>query len=178
MKSQLNCIVVSLAISLIASLATESADAGKALIGKQSPWFKLDRMTRGTVSRDDLRGHPAVLVVGRSRKSALPCREWVIGLSKRHNHSVSVFQVVIALKPWFLPRFLVRRELKKVTPPAYYHQVLIEWRDGFAKLFDIPEDDTPTVLLLDKSNVMRMMHRGPMTKAAWEKIEAQIGQLL
>lgn len=160
--------VIALTLGPLVLVGSSAAVAGKGAVGEVAPRFRLETVTGRTVSSKNIQGKPTVIVVGRSRKSAPPCKEWVLSVG---NMGVDVYQVVVALKPWFLPRFLVLSEIKDFVPAAYHKRVLVEWRDGFAKAYGVPNDDTPTVLVLDSNNVVRYRHRGRRTTRAMEQLK-------
>lgn len=160
--------VVQTALFVIALTSSSVAVAGKGAVGEVAPRFRLETVTGKTISSKTIQGKPTVIVVGRSRKSAPPCKDWVLSVA---NMGVDVYQVVVALKPWFLPRFLVLNEIKDFVPTTYHHRVLVEWRDGFARAYGVPKDDTPTVIVLDSNNVVRFRHRGRLTQRAMEQVK-------
>ena len=125
-------------------------------------------MTGQTYGRGSMRGRRFVLVVGRTRRSAPPCKKWVIALAKAN---ATVFQVIVADKPWYLPRGLVLREIRKFTPAAYYANVLVEWYRGFAKSWQIPKDNAPHVIVIDERSRVLARLRGKLTDARLKKVQ-------
>lgn len=143
-----------------------TAHATTADVGQISPRFGLAKLKGGSVKRANLRGKTTVLIVGRSPKSAPPCKQWVDSVA---SEGVDVFQVIVTQKPWYLPEFVVRKKIKGLVPRQYHRQILIDWGDGFARAFDIPKDDVPTVLVFDANAVLRLKYRGYHTVATWKR---------
>lgn len=143
-----------------------SAHAATTDVGRIAPRFGLAKLKGGGVRRAHLRGKTTVLVVGRSTKSALPCKKWVDAVA---GEGVDVFQVIVTQKPWYLPSFLVRKKISSLVPRQYHNQILIDWGDGFARAFDIPKDDVPTVLVFDANAVLRFKYRGTRSNATWQR---------
>ena len=162
------------AVSLLGWPAATLA-APPATVGQVAPWFALQTITGRRVTRDSLRGRVAVLVVGRTYASAPPCKKWVIALSRETR--AAVYQVIVADKPWYIPRGAVMSKIKGFTPPAYHDQVLIEWRAVFADRYRIPEAAEPHVLVIDRRSNIRARLRSEPTGKRLAQIEALVRRL-
>jgi len=138
-----------------------SSARGEPRIGQVAPWFDLETLAGGRVSRRALAGQAVVLVVGRTQKAAPPCKEWVLTLGRRVG--APVYQVIVIDKPWYLPRGAVLSKIKGFTGGTQSHRVLLEWYAVFAEAYGIPRDDDPRVVVIDGAGVIRQVLRGALT---------------
>ncbi len=145
--------------------------------GDLAPAFQLEPLNGGAFSSQQLRGKPAILVVGRSRKAAPPCRDWVLGMLARHRLKLPVYQVIVVDKSWYLPRTLVLRMVKEFVPDNLRGRALLEWKTTFADLFGIPKGDEPTLLVLGADSVIRWRHQGPPTASGYQRLAEVLAAL-
>lgn len=137
-----------------------SLEAGAEVgVGQPAPWFDLEAMAGGRVSRRTITGKTAVLIVGRTQAAAPPCKEWFNALKSR---APAVYQVIVIDKPWYLPRGAVLSKIKGFVGDTDHDRVLLEWYKVFANAYGIPRDDDPRVLVLDRSGVVRLALRGKL----------------
>ena len=140
-----------------------------------APWFRLNTLDGGAITSTQLRGKVTVFVIGRTRPSAPPCREWSHALFKQFERTrVEVFQVVVADKPWYLPRRAVISQIRKFAPAGTHHRVLLEWYTFFADQFDVVRDDLPTIIVIDKQGVIRYRTKGHLKPPALAQVESVI----
>ena len=167
----------------IALLWPAVAAAGGAVVGKPSPIFRLKTFHGKEVTTYSLRGKAAVLVVGRSRKSAPRCKVWMLKVFKTYgDKKIHLYQVIVLDNPWYLPETLVRGKVKDFIPKGHLHRVLLEWKLAFARIFGIPKHDLPTIFVLDKKGVVRWRYKGKLSKGklgkgAWGKLQKVMGQV-
>jgi hypothetical protein len=140
-----------------------------------APWFRLKTITGQVVTPRTLRGRPAVLVVGLTYASAPPCKKWVIELT-RHTRA-QVYQVIVADKPWYIPRFVVMRRIKSFTPPRYHHRVMVEWQRTFADRYQVPESDEPTLFVVDGRGRVQLRLSGRPDKAKLARVQRLVARL-
>lgn len=145
-------------------------------VGQKAPPFSLETLPGKKVQLAKLRGQKVVLVVGRTQKSAPPCREWMKALIARYPHHKGLLQVVVVDKSWFIPKWLVRKKIKKFVGKQRHDQVLIEWKLGFAKRYGVAKNDIPTVILIDKDGVIRWRFHGRFSKASLAKLAAKVDE--
>lgn len=155
-------------------LCWSSASARGPQVGAPAPLFELETLKGRKVHTRSLKGRPTVMVVARTRAAAEACKGWVDAVREHLAPRVAYFQVIVALKPWYLPEFAVRGKVEQLVPAEYHPQVLIEWRDRFARQFDIPKDRKPTVLVLDSQGILRWKHRGALTPDALARLRAAL----
>jgi hypothetical protein len=162
--------------AILASLAFISVEArgAKVPLGTTAPAFRLEALDGKRIDLATLSGKSAVLVVARSRAAAKRCKKWVLSVDRRLGRKVSVYQVIVAQKPWYLPNFVVRSKIESLIPRQYHRHVLIEWREHFAKQFGIPKDRTPTVLMIGPKGKLRWQYRGSLSERAWDELEAAL----
>ena len=158
------------------ALAWPAPAEARALVGRPAPVFRLKTFKGKVVSSFDLRGRPAVLVVGRSKKAAPPCKDWMLRVHKHHfkqpgARKIHLYQVIVLDNPWYLPRPLVRSKVKGFVPKQHLHRVLLEWKLGFARIYGIPKHDLPTIFVLDEKGVVRWRHKGKLSKGAWARLQ-------
>ena len=150
----------------------------KATVGKAAPWFKLKNLTGTyTWTHRNVRGKPTLLVVGRSRRAAPPCKKWMLELLKRHGKQARVFQVIVIKKAWYHPRNLVLKEIRGFVPDAHHDKTLLEWYTVFSDVWGIPKVDDPFIYLLDGDGVIRHHHRGAASKAALRRVAGALARL-
>jgi hypothetical protein len=164
-------------VCLAATLSLPGLAAGRAAVGRQAPWFRLERLKGKTVTSRQLLGRPAVLVVGRTQKAAPPCKEWALALIKRYGKKVPVFQVIVVAKPWYMPRSLVLRKVKGFSPREHHDRVLLEWYQVFAKAYGVAKHDLPVVLVQDRKGVIRLRYKGRMTTEALSRVTELVAGL-
>ncbi len=159
-----------LAVLLICS--SVAADSGKAKLGRPASWFKLKNLTdTATFTHRSIRGRPTILVVGRTKRAAPPCKKWMLALIKRYRkEGPKVLQVIVIKKPWYLPRALILKQVRGFIPARHHDKVLLEWFTVFSDVWGIPKVDDPFIYLLDKKGVIRFMHRGAADKAALQQL--------
>lgn len=160
----------------IAFCRPESAMA-QARVGHKAPWFKLQSFTGQTFTNRSILGRPAVLVAGRTRESAPPCKEWMLALLKHGEKRLQILQVIVSDTPWYLPRSLVRKMIKDFTPKGQLHRVLVEWYTVFADVWGIPENDLPTVFVLDGQGIVRWRYMGKISRATLGQARAALKKL-
>lgn len=153
------------------AVALQQPAEARARVGKPAPWFELERLSGKSFTRGQLRGRPAVLVVGRTQAAAPPCKKWVLEIIRRHGSSLPVYQVIVVDKSWFVPRSLVLGKVRDFAPRHLHHRVLLEWYTVFADRYGIAKHDDPVVLVLDPSGVVRWRHRGVLTAAAAKRLD-------
>jgi len=153
---------------------TLPARGAGALSGRRAPWFRLKSITGKTVTNKTIRGRPAIIVVGRSFKSAPPCKKWILELAKLYGAKAAVHQVIVADKPWYIPRSAVLKKIRNFTPPAHRHRVLVEWYKVFAKVWNVPQHDHPTIFVIDAKGVVRLRMRGKMTTASLRRVHRAV----
>ena len=125
-----------------------------------------------------LRGKATVLVVGRSKKSAPPCKDWMLKVFKKHgDKKINLYQVIVLDNPWYLPRALVRGKVKDFVPKGHLVRVLLEWKLAFARIFGIPKHNLPVIFVLDKKGVVRMRYRGKISKGAFARFQKVLGSV-
>jgi predicted transcriptional regulator len=134
-------------------------------IGKTAPAFQLEDLWGKNFKSNRLNGQLAVLIVGRSRKAAPPCKEWVLGIIKQQGQKLPVYQVIVVDKAWYVPKKLVINSVKDFTPSSQYNRVLLDWGTRFADLFAIAQHDDPVVIIIDPDGVLRFQQRGQLTDA-------------
>lgn len=173
----------SLIVTIVVTAAILSAptvEAKGAKVGGPAPSFRLPALQGSSVTLDKLRGHPIVLIVGRSQKSAPPCKKWMVPLVKRFapgKSRVEVYQVVVIDKSWYVPRSLVLGKLRGFVGAGYRDRFLIEWYTVFSDSYAIPRHDDPTVLLIDDRGVLRWRKRRRYNKARWQDLLERIRRL-
>ena len=159
---------------------------------KPAPYFRLKSFTGKSVDTHQLRGRPAVLVVGRSRKSAPPCKVWMLKIYKQYlapavaaprgkprapRPTIQLYQVIVLDTPWYLPRVLVRSKVKDFIPRGHLHRVLLEWKLAFARIWSIAKHDLPTVFVLDAKGIVRWRHKGKLTPRAHARFQAALARV-
>jgi len=149
----------------------------QARVGHKAPWFKLQSFTGQTFTNRSILGRPAMLVAGRTRESAPPCKDWMLALLKHGGRRLQVLQVIVSDTPWYLPRSLVRKMIKDFTPKGQLHRVLVEWYTVFADVWGIPENDLPTVFVLDAQGIVRWRYMGKLSRINWERARAALKKL-
>jgi len=137
-----------------------------------APWFQLKTIRGRVVTPHTLRGRPAVLVVGLSYRSAPPCKKWVIKLSRRTR--AQVYQVIVADKPWYIPRFVVMRRIRDFTPAPFHDRVMIEWQRAFADRYRVAESDQPTLFVLDAGGRVLLRLSGNPTEANLQRVQRRV----
>lgn len=162
---------VSLILALTLAAAPVRVDA--APIGKAAPGFQLEDLHGRKVTSGSLR-RPTVLVVGGTQKAAPPCKEWALALLKRHGEKLSLYQVIVVDKAWYIPRGAVVSKVKDFVPPALHGRVLLEWYRVFANLYGIPKHDDPVILVIGPDGVLRLQHRAHPSEAGFKLV----GELL
>lgn len=158
------------------------ASAGGAVVGRPAPIFRLKTFNGKEVTTYSLRGTATVLVVGRSRKSAPPCKDWMLKIFKHSfnepgRRKIYLYQVSVLDNPWYLPRSLVRGMVKDFVPKEHLHRVLLEWKIAFARIFGIPKHNLPVIFVLDKKGVVRWRHKGKLSKGAFARLQKILGQV-
>lgn len=166
-------LLIAAALLAAGSLWPDGASA-RAVVGKPAPWFKLKSFTGETVTNKDLRGRPAVLVVGMTRRSAPLCKQWILALHRRHRARIHLYQVIVAMNPWYIPRSLVRKKIAGFVPGAHHHRVLVEWYRVFADAYGVPKQDWPVVFLIDAGGIVRHRHRGKVSRAQLARIASLV----
>jgi hypothetical protein len=157
-------------------LLVPAVASAEAQVGKLAPWFDLPVLSGGRVSRRSLAGKVAVLVVGRTRPSAPPCKEWTTTLIRRPV-AAAVYQVIVADKPWYAPRSAVLNKVRSFVGPQHNDRILLEWYRAFAEAFGIPRDDEPRVYVLDQQSRIRLLVRGTLTSERLEKVNRTVQSL-
>lgn len=151
------------------ALALASPPVAAAPLGKPAPGFQLEDLYGRKVASSSLR-RPTVLVVGGTQKAAPPCKEWAVALLKRHGSSLSLYQVIVVDKAWYIPRGAVIGKVKDFVPPALHHRVLLEWYRVFANLYGIPKHDDPVILVIGPDGVLRLQHRAHPSEAGFRLV--------
>lgn len=169
-----NHIMIPILTGLILIAWQHPADA-RARVGKPAPWFKLEKLSGKSFSRGQLRGRPAVLVVGRTQEAAPLCKKWVLEIIRRQGISLPVYQVIVVDKSWFIPRSFVIDKVKEFTPRRLRHRVLLEWYTVFSDRYGIAKHDDPVVLMLDPGGLVRWRYRGSLTAAAAKRLDRVLG---
>lgn len=157
-----------------ACLLISAGAHGRAVVGKPAPWFKLQSLNGRTFTRQQIKGRPALLVVGRTQRAAPPCKKWVLRVIKRRGASLPVYQVIVVDKAWYIPRGAVIKRIKGFSPRRWHHRVLVEWYTVFADTWGVSKHDEPVLFLLDRRGVVRFRHRGPVTTRALSRLEAAL----
>lgn len=147
-------------------LGLTSDASAKGAIGHKVPAFSLEQLNGHRVSAANLRGRPAVLVVGSTMGSAVSCKRWTAEVSGRHGAVLALYQVAVIDKPWIVPKSIVISKIRSMTPRSLQRRVLIEWAMKFADALGIPKTDDPVILALDDKGVVRWRHRGAVTPGA------------
>jgi hypothetical protein len=158
--------------ALLLAISAWPAATGAAPINKPAPSFLLEDLSGRKFASIRLRGSPAVLVVGGTRKAAPPCKQWVLEIIKRHGLKLPVYQVIVVDKAWYIPKKAVIGSVKDFTPSSLHHRVLLEWYRVFADLYDIPRHDDPVLLVMGPDGVLRLQQRGQMTEAGLQQLAA------
>jgi hypothetical protein len=156
----------------LAMLAWSAPADARGRAGERAPWFKLENIHGHSFSRAQLRGRPAVLVVGRTQKAAPPCKKWVLDIIARQGKELPVYQVIVVDKDWFIPRSLVLSKVKGFAPRHLHHRVLLEWYTVFADAYGIPRHDDPVVLVVGADGTIKWRYRGKPTRAAHRQLES------
>lgn len=170
--------VVTTLLLLGALLWPAAARAGGAVVGRPAPLFRLKTFPGKEVTTYSLRGKPTVLVVGRSRKSAPPCKDWMLKVHKDlGDKKIHLYQVIVLDNPWYLPRALVRGKVKSFVPQGYLPRVLLEWKLAFARIFAIPKHNLPVIFVLDKKGVVRLRYKGKLSKGSYAKLKRVMATL-
>ena len=129
--------------------------------------FRLPNLNGEVISSGQLKGRPMVLVVGTSKLAAEDCREWMLTLHDNFKDSrAAVFQVIVLNKAWYIPDFMVIKELKDFVPSHGHELVLLEWKTRFGDVFKIPYDHSPRVIVVDQSGRIRKWYQGEMNDDA------------
>ncbi len=155
-------------------LSSSVALAGKAEVGMRAPWFKLKSVTGKVITNKNLRGHPAVLVVGTSRKAAPLCKKWIYKALAAYGRKIHVYQVIVADSPWFIPNHVVIKKIKKMIDKKQLHRVLVEWFTVFADTYGVKRSDLPTVFVMDAKGKIKWRHEGVLTPQAFAKLRSMI----
>ena len=69
-------------------------------------------------------------------------------------------------KAWYIPDFMVIKELKDFVPSHGHELVLLEWKTRFGDVFDIPYDHSPRVIVVDQAGRIRKWYQGEMNDHA------------
>ena len=93
---------------------------------------------------------------------------------ERHGSRARINQVIVVDKPWFIPRSLVYRKVRGFVPRHLHDRVLLEWYKVFADAYAIPENDEPTVLVIDTRSTIRWRHAGKLTAASLARLSAEV----
>lgn len=165
-------------LGLAASLVWQSSADARARVGKKVPWFELQDLRGKSFSRRRLRGRPAVLVVGRTKKAAPPCKKWVLEIIARQGLKLPVYQVIVVDKAWYIPKSIVISKVKDFSPAKLRHRVLLEWYTVFAEAYGIKKHDDPVVLVIDAAGVLRWRHRGRLSRSAFERFERKLTSVI
>lgn len=156
-------------MAVAASVATLASAPAYAELGPgdMAPAFSLPNLHGKTITSEQLKGRPAVLVVGTSKQAAEECREWMLTLYENFKSSpAAVYQVIVLNKAWYIPNFMVIDQLKDFVPSFGHHLVLLEWKTAFGDAYGIPYDHDPRVIVLDRAGRIRKWFRGGMNDAA------------
>lgn len=153
---------------------TTAAHAGKAEVGMKAPWFKLKSVTGKVVTNKTLRGFPAVLVVGTSRKSAPLCKKWIYKAMETYGRKIYVYQVIVTDNPWFIPNHVVISKIKKMIDKKHLHRVLVEWFTVFADTYGVGKSDLPTVFVMDRQGIIKWRHQGALTDKDFTSLQSKI----
>ena len=161
--------------TLTLGLCTPGATwAAKAQVGDKAPWFKLKSVTGKVVTNKSMRGFPALLVVGTTRKAAPLCKDWVYKALEVYGRKIYVYQVIVADNPWFIPDHVVISKIKKMIDKKHLHRVLIEWYTVFADSYGVARSDLPTVFALNSEGIILWRHRGVLTDGALDTLRSKI----
>ena len=117
-----------------------------------------------------LRGKPVVLVAARTRRAAPACKKWMLRLVREHGRAIHLHQVIVLDHPWYIPRSLARKQIRKFVPKQHHWRVLLEWYTVFSDSYNIPKHDLPTLFVLDPAGVLRLRLKGKLSEARLKRV--------
>ena len=166
MRTLITVLAISIAIS------TAALAQGTAKIGERAPNFDLKDQFGKTWKLPELSGTVTVLVVATSDSGRL-MGSWVDTLKSHYANRITILGLLDLKSIPSIGRGIARSRIKKETKDP----MMLDFSGGIAKSYGV-SSKVPTVVVIDKTGVIRAIARQTLDKAALDTVSAAIDQAL
>ena len=153
------------------SVAANTAENNKPLeVGGKAPEFALQDAADRTHSLKKLRGKVVVLILG-NRKIQKEDDKWAHAIQKDYQENSRIATFIIAdmrSVPRFVPKALIKRQLKKNKPPA---TLLLDWKGETHKAYRT-QKEMPNLYVVNPDGKIAFHIKSNFSDEKYEKLKA------
>lgn len=159
-------------LTILTAISTAALTQPDIKIGDRAPNFELKDQFGKTWKLPGLADKVTVLVVATSDSGRL-MGPWVDSLKSRYSNRITILGLLDLKSIPSIGRGIARSRIKKETKDP----MMLDFSGGTARNYGV-SPKTPTVVVIDKTGVIRAIAKQAFDKAAFDRVNASIDEAL